>query len=50
MLWQTLFGVEENQTFLKVRAKFLVKITRNAEVMGRKRPPTLRELSFKFRH
>ena len=28
----------------------LVKVTRIGEVMGRKRPPTLREPSFKFRH
>ena len=38
------------QNFLKVRAKNLVKITRIGKVMGRKRPPTVRELSSKFRH
>ena len=44
------FSVEVVQTFLKVRAENLVKVTRIGKVMGRKRPPTLRELSFKFRH
>ena len=46
--WQKLFTVEVDQTFLKVRAKNLVKVTRIGKVMGKKRPPTLRELSFKF--
>ena len=31
-------------------AKYLVKVTWIGEIMGRKRPPTLKELSFKFRH
>ena len=42
--------VEVDQTFLKVNAKDLVKVTRIKEVMGRKKPPNLRKLSFKFRH
>ena len=45
-----LFNAEVDQTFLKVHAKNLVKVTRTREVMGRKRPPTLRKLSLKFRH
>ena len=48
--WQKFFTVEVDQTFLKVRAKNLVKVTRIGKVMGKKRPSTLRELSFKFRH
>ena len=40
-----LFNAEVDQTFLKVHAKNLVKVTRTREVMGRKRPPTLRKLS-----
>ena len=43
-------SVELDQTFLKVNAKNLTKVTRIGEVMGRKRPPTLRKVSFKFRH
>ena len=43
------FRVEVDQTFLKVHAKDLVKVSRNAKVMGRNRPPALRQLSFKFR-
>ena len=45
-----LFNAEVDQTFLKVHAKNLVKVTRTREVMGRKRPPTLRKLSLKFHH
>ena len=47
---QKLFSVEVDQTFLKVHAKNLVKVTGTGEVKGRKRPPTLRKLFFKFRH
>ena len=36
--------------FLKVRAKYLVKVATIGEVISRKRPPILRELSFKFGH
>ena len=39
-----------DQTFLKVHAKNLAKVTGTGEVKSRKRPPTLRNLSFKFRH
>ena len=39
-----------DQTFLKVRVKNLVKVTKIREVMGRKIPPTLRKPSFKFRN
>ena len=40
-----MFSVEVDQTFLKVRnSKNLVKVTRIGEVMGRKRPPALKEL------
>ena len=49
-LWQNLFSVEVDQTFLKVRTKNLVKVTRIVKVMDKKRSPTLRELSFKLRH
>ena len=45
---QKLFSAEVDQTFLKVRVKNLVKVTGTGEVKGRKRPPTLRNLSFKF--
>ena len=45
-----LVRVEVIQTFLKVRSENLVKVTRIGKVMGRKRRPTLRELSFKFHH
>ena len=45
-----IFNVEVEQTFLNVRAKNLVKVTRIRGVMGRKRPPTLRELSYTFHH
>ena len=47
---QKLFSGEVDQTFLKVHAKNLVKVTGTGEVKGRKRPPTLRKLSLKFRH
>ena len=33
-------STEVDQTFLKVHAKNLVKVTGTAEVKGRKRPPT----------
>ena len=42
------FSVEVDQTFLKVRVKNVVKVTTIQEVMGRKRPPVLREPPFKF--
>ena len=45
-----MFSVEVDQNFLKVHAKDLVKVTGSGEVKGRKRPPTLRKLSLKFRH
>ena len=45
-----LVRVEVNQKFLKVRSENLVKVTRIGKVMGRKRRPTLRELSFKFHY
>ena len=44
------FSVELDQTFLKVHAETFVIVTWIGEVMGRKRLPTLRKLSFKFRH
>ena len=47
---QKRFSVEVDQTFLKVPAKNLVKVTGTGEVKGRKGPPILRKLSFKFRH
>ena len=34
----------------KLHAKNFVKVTRIGEIMGRKIPPTLRKLSFKFRY
>ena len=49
-LWQKLFSVEVDQIFVNIRAKNLVKVTGIGKVMGKKRPPTLWELSFKFRH
>ena len=45
-----IFGVQVNQTFLKVHARNLVKVTRTGEVMGRKRSLILRNLSFKIRY
>ena len=45
-----IFSADIDQTFLKVHAKNLVKVTGTGEVKRRKRPPTLRNLSFKFRH
>ena len=42
--------VEVDETFLKVRGKNLVKVTKIREVMGGKRPPTLKESSFEFRN
>ena len=44
------FSLEVDETSLKVRVKNLVKVAKIREVMGRKRPPTLREPSFKFRN
>ena len=49
-LWQKQLIVEVDQTFLKMPVENLVKVTRIGKVMGRKQPPTLRELSFEFRH
>ena len=40
---QKLFSVEVEQTFLKVHAKNLMKVTGIGEVKGRKGPPTLRK-------
>ena len=42
--------MEVDQTILKVHAKNLVKVTGTGEVKGGKGLPTLRKLSFKFRH
>ena len=42
------FSVQVNWSFLKVHAKNLMRVTRIGEVMGRKRSPTLRKLSFKI--
>ena len=47
---ENVFSVEVEQIVLKVRTKYLVKVSRIGGVMGRKRPPNLRESSFKFRH
>ena len=47
---QKLFSAEVGQTFLMVHAKNLVKVNEAGEVKGRKRSPTLRKLSFKFRY
>ena len=44
------FDAKVDRTFLKVRVKSLVKVTRIVEVIGRKRPPTLRKLNFKLGH
>ena len=49
-LWQKFFSVEVDQTFIKVRVKKLVKVTRTEKILGKKRPPTLRDVSSKFRH
>ena len=43
------FSVEVDQIFLKVHARNLEKVS-NIRVMGRKRLPTLRDISFKFRN
>ena len=43
-----LFSTKVDRTFLKVYAKCLVKVTTIGEVMRRKRPPTLRKISFEF--
>ena len=42
-LWQKFFTVEVDQTFLKVSAKNLVKVTRIGKIMDKKKPPTLSE-------
>ena len=42
--------VEVDQTFLKVSAKNLMEVPGAGEAKGRKGPPTLRKLSFRFRH
>ena len=47
---QNNFSVEVDQVFLKARVKNLAKGTRIGDVMGKKRPHTLRELFFSFRH
>ena len=47
---QKRFSGGVDQTLLKVHAKNLVKVTGTGEFKGRKRPPTLRKLFFKFRH
>ena len=39
-----------DRTFLEVHVKNLVKVTKTGEVIGRKRPLTLRKSSFKFCH
>ena len=44
------FSAERDQTFLKVHAKNLAKVTGTGDVMGRNRPPTLGKLSFNFSH
>ena len=38
-----IFTVEVDRTFLKVHAKYLVKITRIGDVMGRMRPTYFKE-------
>ena len=47
---QKRFSVVVDQTFLKVHAKNLVKVTGTGEIKDRKGPPPLRKLSFKFRY
>ena len=44
------FSVEVDQTFLKVLAKNLAKVTGTGEVKGREGSSTVRRPSFKFRH
>ena len=44
------FSAEVDPTFVKEHVKNLVQVTKTGEFMGRKRPPTLRKLSFKFHH
>ena len=44
------FSVEVDQIFIKLHARNLEKVTNITEVMGRKRLPTLRDISFKFRN
>ena len=49
-MWQKFFNVEDDQTFLKVRATNLVKVTRIGKFMDKKRSPTLRELPNNYSH
>ena len=44
------FSLEVDQIFLNLNARNLEKVTNIREVMGRKRLPTLRDISFKFRN
>ena len=44
------FNLKVDQSFLKICTKSLVKVTIVGEVMGRKRPTTLRNISFLFHH
>ena len=37
-LWQKFFSLKVDQTFMKVRTKDLVKVTRIGKVMGKKKP------------
>ena len=48
-LWQKFFSEQVDQIFLKVRGKNLEKVARIGEIMRRRDPPILRELSLKFR-
>ena len=47
---QKRFTVKVDKTFLKMPAKNLMKVTKTEDVKDRKRPPTLRKLSFKLHH
>ena len=49
-LWQTLFSIQVDRTFLKVFAKNLVKVARIGEVVSRRGPAILGKLSFKCQH
>lgn len=40
-LWQTLFSIRVDRTFLKVFAKILVKVARIGEVVSRRGPAIL---------
>ena len=44
------FSLEVDQIFLKLNDRNLEKVTNITEVMVRKRLPTLRDISFKFRN